>query len=108
VRPRLGESFKRDEKMGIYFQIYNFELDDTTNKPKGTIEYEVVNNADNSAVITFSEDLTAIERSSASQTVVEKLLPLEKLEPGEYTLRVKVIDEVRGETLIPEAVFKVT
>jgi len=108
VRPRLGESFERDEKMGIYFQIYNFEMDETTKKPNGTIEYEVVNNSDNEAVITFSEDLSSIERSSASQTVVEKLLPLGNLEPGEYTLRVKVLDEVRGETLTQEAVFKVT
>ena len=68
----------------------------------------MVSNNDSQAVITFSEDLSAIERSSASQTVVEKLLPLGNLEPGEYTLKVKVIDKVRGETLIPEAVFKVT
>ncbi|MBN2464479.1 GWxTD domain-containing protein, partial [candidate division WOR-3 bacterium] len=108
VRPRLGETFRRDEKMGIYFQIYNFEMDEVTKEPDGTIEYEVVNNTDNKVVISFTEDLSAIERSSASQTVVEKLLPLENLEPGDYTLRVKVVDNVRGETLSPEAVFKVT
>jgi len=108
VRPRLGETFRRDEKMGIYFQIYNFQTDESTKEPDGTIEYEVVNNTDNKVVISFTENLSAIERSSASQTVVEKLLPLENLEPGEYTLRVKVVDNVRGETLSPEAVFKVT
>ena len=72
------------------------------------VDLKVVNNNDNQAVITFSEDLSAIARSSASQTVVEKLLPLEDLEPGEYTLKVKVTDNVRGETLIREGVFKVT
>jgi len=108
VRPRLGETFRRDEKMGIYLQVYNFGLDAETGKPAGSIEYEVVNNVDNQQVLSFTEDITGIEGASASQTVVEKLLPLQSLEPGDYTLRMKVTDKVRGETLIPEAVFKVT
>ena len=45
--------------------------------------------------------------SSASQTIVEKMLPLGGLEPGDYTLRLRVTDNVRGETLTPEATFKV-
>ena len=36
VRPRMGETFKRDEKMGIYLQLYNFEPDEKTKKPDGT------------------------------------------------------------------------
>ena len=36
VRPRLNEHFKRDEKMGIYVQLYNFEPDEKTQKPDGT------------------------------------------------------------------------
>ena len=44
VRPRLGEAFKREEKMGIYLQLYNFGPDEKTQKPNGTIEYEIVKN----------------------------------------------------------------
>ena len=32
VRPRINNSFRRDEKMGIYFQIYNFGPDEKTQK----------------------------------------------------------------------------
>ena len=41
VRPRVGDTFKRDEKMGIYIQFYNFGPDEKTKKPQGTIEYEI-------------------------------------------------------------------
>ena len=44
VRPRLTEEFKQNEKMGIYVQLYNFEPDEKTQKPDGSIEYEVVKN----------------------------------------------------------------
>ncbi len=107
VRARMGEIFKRDEKMGIYLQLYNFDQDEETRKPKGTIEYEVVRNSDNSMVFEFSEELASIEGASANQTVVEKVLPLQSLEPGEYTIRMTVTDQLKNETLNPEATFRV-
>ncbi|HYO82489.1 MAG TPA: GWxTD domain-containing protein, partial [Bryobacteraceae bacterium] len=67
VRPRLNESFKRDEKMGIYMQLYNFQPDEKTQKPNGVIEYQVVKNGDNSSVFEFSEELAGIENASANQ-----------------------------------------
>ncbi len=47
VRPRITETFRRDEKMGIYFQLYNFAPDEKTQKPNGQIEYEIVKNGSN-------------------------------------------------------------
>ena len=42
VRPRVGEVFKRDEKLGIFLKLYNFTPDDITNKPSGQVQYEIV------------------------------------------------------------------
>ncbi len=53
VRPRLAEKFKRDEKMGIYMQIYNFQPDEKTQKPNGTIEYEIVKNGSTVSLSSF-------------------------------------------------------
>ena len=107
VRPRMKDTFKQDEKMGIYLQLYNFGLDEN-NKPKGSIRYEVVRNGDNKNMFDpFTEQVSAIPGASAAQTIVEKVLPLDNFAPGEYTLRMHVTDEVRGETLDPEAVFTV-
>ena len=59
--------------MGIYFQVYNFEPDEKTKKPEGTIEYEIVKSATNERVFDFSEDVSTIQGGGASQLVVEKL-----------------------------------
>jgi GWxTD domain-containing protein len=107
VRPRVGETFKRDEKLGIYCQLYNFEPDEKTRKPNGTVEYEIVKNGSNKKVFEYTEDVNSLE-GSASQVTVQKLLPLNSLEPGSYTLRLKVEDKVRNQTLTPSATFTVT
>ncbi len=107
VRPRIGETFRRTEKMGIYLQLYNFALDEETKKPNATIEYEVVKNGDNQKIFEFVEELASLEDASATQTTIEKVLPLQNLEPGEYTLRINVTDRVRNATLQPEATFRI-
>jgi hypothetical protein len=108
VRPRLNESFRRDEKMGIYLQLYNFGPDEKTQKPNGVIEYEVVKKGTNEKVFDYTEELTSVENSSANQVTVEKVLPLKSLEPGQYMLRMKVVDRNRNQTLTPSASFTVT
>lgn len=108
VRPRLNESFQRDEKMGIYVQLYNFQPDETTQKPNGVIEYEIVKKGTGEKVLEFAEELTNIENASATQVTVEKILPLKTLEPGQYTLRLKVQDKNRNQVLNQAATFTVT
>jgi GWxTD domain-containing protein len=108
VRPRLNESFKQDEKMGIYLQLYNFGPDEKTQKPNGTIEYEVVKNGSNEKIFDFSEDIAKLPEASAQQVTIEKLLPLQTLKPGQYTLKMKVTDRNRNQTLTPTATFTVT
>jgi GWxTD domain-containing protein len=108
VRPRITETFRRDEKMGIYFQLYNFEPDERTQKPNGQIEYEVVKNGSNQqAFPPVTEDLKTIKGASAQQVTVEKLLPLAKLEPGQYTLKMTVTDKNRNSVLTRSAIFTV-
>jgi GWxTD domain-containing protein len=108
VRPRLNESFQRDEKMGIYVQLYNFQPDETTQKPNGVIEYEIVKKGTGEKVLEFAEELSNIENASATQVTVEKILPLKTLEPGQYTLRLKVQDKNRNQVLNQAATFTVT
>jgi GWxTD domain-containing protein len=107
VRPRVGENFKQNEKMGIYLKLYNFQPDEKTAKPHGQIDYEIVKSSDQSKVLEFSEDLSGLE-GSASQLTVEKLLPLQNLAPGQYTLRLKVTDKLKNQTLTQSAQFTVS
>jgi hypothetical protein len=106
VRPRVGENFKRGETMGIYTEFYNFGMDEKTKKPEGTITYDVVN-ASNETVLSQTENLDAIPNASAFLVTVEKKLPLSSLTPGKYTLRLKVTDKLKNQSLTPTAQFTV-
>lgn len=108
VRPRMGQTFKQDEKMGIYAEFYNFGAGEKANKPNGTIEYEITNKATNQKVIEFSEDLATIQGASPSLVTVERLLPLKGLAPGQYILKMKVVDKAKNQTITPTAEFTVT
>jgi len=109
VRPRVGASFKREETLGMYLQVYNFETDAKTGKSDGTIEYAITRTGSSEKVFEFSEQVSAMS-GGASQVVIEKLLPLRDLRigPGQYTLKIKVVDKRRNQTLTPSATFTVT
>jgi GWxTD domain-containing protein len=108
VRPRVNDTFSREETMGIYAELYNFGMNEKTKKPEGSVEYDVVNAANNQTVLSQTEDLNAIPNSSAFIVTVEKKLPLKTLPPGKYTLRLKVTDKLKNQTLTPSAPFTVT
>src|SRR5579885_1659742 len=108
VRPRVNDTFKRDETMGIYTELYNLGGDQKTHKPQGTIEYEVINNADNKVVLSQTEDLQSIPNASPFLVTIEKKLPLRVLQPGKYTLRMKVVDKLNNQSITPSAQFTVT
>jgi GWxTD domain-containing protein len=105
VRPRLGDKFSADEKMGVYVQFYNFAADEKTNKPDGTIQYLVskVGSPDN--LIDVTEDISTISYASANQVTVRKLLPLKSLGAGTYTLKVKATDKLGNQTVQQQSNF---
>ncbi len=107
VRPRVGDVFKQDETMGIYTEFYNLGMDQKTKKPEGTVEYDVLN-AKDQTVLSQTEDIAGIPNASAFLVTVEKKLPLKSLAPGKYTLRLKVTDKLKNQSLSPTANFTVT
>ena len=107
VRPRITETFRRDEKMGIYLSLYNFTPDEKTQKPSGTIDYEVTREGSTNKVFEFSEEVAAVPSASATQVTIEKLLPLKSLEPGKYRLNMKVTDKNSNQVVKPTATFTI-
>ena len=104
VRPRVNETFNRDEKMGIFVKLYNFQTDERSNKASGSVQYEVMKKGGDQKIFEFSEEVGA---NTGTDFTVEKLLPLKTLEPGQYTLRMKVTDKLRNQTITPSATFTV-
>ena len=108
VRPRIDVAFKRNERMGIYMQIYNLGQSEETSGPLGNVTYQIAR-LDNPGelLLDFTEDVSKIRGASSRQVVIEKLLPLQSLEPGEYRLSLLVHDDVKNESLAPTTTFKV-
>jgi GWxTD domain-containing protein len=108
VRPRLSEIFDHTEKLGIYAQFYNFGVaDDKTKKPNGSIQYEITKQGSDKALLDYTEEVTSLPGASAQQVTVEKLLPLASLEPGLYSLKMRVTDKAKNEVLTPSVNFTV-
>ncbi len=108
VRPRLNDSFKQDEKLGLYMQVYNFSPDEKTKKPNASVDYEIVKKGTNEKVLEFSEEVISMPGASANQVTIEKVLSLKQMPPGQYTLRLKVTDKNNNQTLTPSTSFTVT
>ena len=79
VRPRLGNTFKRDEKMGIYLQVYNFRRTKRhRNRPARSLTRSI-KWAPRRSCLDFTEDISKLPNASANQVTIEKLLPLKNM-----------------------------
>jgi len=126
VRPKMDgddgrPNFKRAEKVNIYLQLYNFEPEpalnpDGTPNPKkanGQVTLEVVKNVPGSPdqVVGRSEeevsDIIKENKGSPFDVVVEKRLPLASFDPGQYTIRMTVVDRKRNQTVTQSAPFTI-
>jgi len=83
------------------------EVDEQTKKPKGTIEYEFYKAGTSERIgDPIVEDISSLQ-GGASQVTVEHLLPLRDFQPGAYTLKIKVVDSKRNQTVNESANFTV-
>ncbi|MBI4460975.1 MAG: GWxTD domain-containing protein [Acidobacteria bacterium] len=105
VRPAVAESFSKDQRLGIYMQVYNLKPDESGHKPAGTIEYTL--SKEGQPVLQFSEDAAEMPEASPSQVVVEKMMALNSLQPGKYKLQVRVTDNVTQKSVVSSADFNV-
>ncbi|HLK54649.1 MAG TPA: GWxTD domain-containing protein [Candidatus Angelobacter sp.] len=108
VQPADGKpaSFTKKEKVNFWLQIYNLGLDQKTNKPSATVEYQVVNTATQQHVLDFTES-TAQMGNIGEQMTLGKSLQLSQLDPGVYQVTIKVNDQISKQTISPTAKFVV-
>ncbi len=112
VRPRVqgadGKpvSFKRNQQLNVWMQVYNLEVDQKTKKPSATVEYDVVNAATNKPVIHAVES-TEQMGNVGDQLTLKKTLSAANLQPGQYKLQIKVNDNISKQTVDPSATFVV-
>jgi GWxTD domain-containing protein len=112
VRPRVASangkpvSFKRNQKVYFWMQVYNLGVDDKTHKPSATVEYNVINAATNKAVIHTVESTDQMG-NIGDQVTLEKPLSASSLDPGIYRIQIKVNDSISKQMVDPSATFAV-
>jgi GWxTD domain-containing protein len=104
VRPAVDEQFSQQDRMGIYMQVYNLGIDETTHKPDATIQYSITRGSE---VLFNHQEQTGDIEGAGQQITLEKVLPLGSFAPGNYKLQIIINDKVSQQTLQPSAEFKV-
>jgi len=112
VRPKVAPAngtpatFTKKDKINFWLQVYNLGLDQKTNKPSATVEYQVINTATNQHVVDFTET-TAQMGNIGEQVTLAKSIPIGQLDPGVYQVTIKVNDQISKQTISPTARFVV-
>ncbi|MGH9651171.1 MAG: GWxTD domain-containing protein, partial [Terriglobales bacterium] len=112
VRPRVESSdgkparFKRSQDLNFWMQVYNLSVDEKTQKPSATIEYDLVNVANQQSMMKQVENTDQLG-NVGEQVTLEKSLDLTNLPVGIYQLTIKVNDNISKQTIAPQAKFAV-
>jgi GWxTD domain-containing protein len=94
IIPKMDDSFRRSEELGLYLQIYNFALDGASSQPALKVEYAV---AQKGAEPDAWRDSTKMIRFAGSYCRLARMINLSRLQPGIYQLRVRIHDTISGQ-----------
>jgi len=104
VIPNVSGTFHRGSPVGVYMQIYNAGIDQTTLRPAVDVEYALMK--DGKELGKQLEDWRG--NSDAGQRLtLSKLIDSRGLTPGDYKVEVRVRDHVSGQSLVQSAKFAI-
>jgi len=112
VRPRLDASdgkpasFRRDQRLNLWLQVYNLQQDKQSRKTNATIAYDIVNLQSNKSVL-HADESSATYGDTGDQITIEKSMSLATLDPGVYSVQITVNDQVTKQTVHPSARFQI-
>jgi GWxTD domain-containing protein len=109
VIPNLSNTFQQGQEVGVYIQVYNAGIDQTTLRP--AVEVNYILTKDGKELLNQPETWEGLSDSGQRLTLA-RLLPTAGLEPGEYEIKIKIVDKVPNaegkiQTLTPSAKFTV-
>lgn len=103
VVPNLSGIYKKGQDVGIYMQIYNAGIDQTTLRPAVDVEYILTKSG--KEVLRQKEDWGGLSDSGQRLTIA-RLLPTTQMQPGDYEIKIVVRDRVNTQNKIEDAVAK--
>ena len=104
VIPNLTRVFRRNDPVGVYLQVYNAAIDQTTLRPAADAEYVLLK--DGKELSKQLEEWRQINDAGQRLTLT-RLIDTRALAPGEYEIQVRIRDQVTGQTISPSATFTI-
>jgi GWxTD domain-containing protein len=104
VIPNVSGKYRRGQEVGIYMQVYNAGVDETTLRPSVDVQYVLMK--DGKEIFKQAEDWAGMSDAGERLTLA-RMLPTDGLVAGDYKLVIRIKDRVSGQTLDPEASFTV-
>jgi GWxTD domain-containing protein len=104
VIPNVSGVYQKGQPVGVYLQVYNAGIDQTTLRPSVDVEYALLK--DGKELGKQMEDWRGMSDSGQRLTLA-RMIDTRGLAPGEYELSIRIRDRVSGQTLAPAAKFTV-
>ncbi|HVF49809.1 MAG TPA: GWxTD domain-containing protein [Pyrinomonadaceae bacterium] len=104
VVPNVSGVYRRGEPVGVYLQVYNAGVDQTTLRPSVDVEYALMK--DGKELGKQVEDWRGMSDSGQRLTLA-RLIPTQALANGNYEFVIRIRDRVTGQSLAPTAKFTV-
>lgn len=105
VIPNISGTYRRGQPVGLYLQVYNAGIDQTTLRPAVDVEY--ILKKDGTEVGRQSEDWSGLSDAGQRLTLA-RLIDTAPMATGQYEISVLIRDRVSGQTLAPSSKFSVT
>jgi GWxTD domain-containing protein len=96
VIPNLNGNYKRGQEVGVYMQVYNAGIDQTTLRPAVDVEYILTKGG--KEVLRQAEDWSGLSDSGQRLTLA-RLLPTDRMALGDYEIKVVTKDKVGGQVV---------
>ena len=104
VIPNVSGIYHRGQPVGVYLQVYNAGIDQTTLRPSVDVDYILTR--DGKEIGKQAEDWRGMSDSGQRLTLA-RLVDTQALGLGEFELTIRIRDRVSGQTLMPAAKFSV-
>ncbi len=98
VRPNLTNRFNAKTPLTLYFQVYNAEIDQATDKPHLQVTYRLSQKGKQLVEI-VDENGDSVHYSSDRRVVLSRQFGLSALASGDYQIEVRVIDKLNDQEL---------
>lgn len=104
VMPNVSGVFKKGQELGIYMQVYNAGIDQTTLRPAVDVDYILLKNGKE---VGKQPETWEGMSDSGQRLTLARLVQTNMLAAGDYEIKINIKDRVTGQQLTPTEKFTI-